>query len=43
MFSLIQSMLDDPEDKQKPPQKKEDDGEDANDIISKMLGKKEVE
>lgn len=32
-------MLDDPQDKSKVPQKNDDDGEDANDIISKMLGK----
>ena len=43
MFNLIQSMLGDPSDKPKPPQKKEDDGEDASDIISKMLGNKELE
>ena len=39
VFSLVQSMLDDKDDKAKAPQKKEDDGEDAHDIISKMLGK----
>lgn len=42
VFDLIQSVLDNPADKPKPPQKKEDDGEDANDIISKMLGNKEL-
>lgn len=37
MLNLLHSVLDEPSDK-KPPQKDQEDNQNANDIISKILG-----